>query len=194
MTRRSNPHHSAPAPRRAAWYAVVLAGLLTAVVACTPPTDGGVSGSTTPPTAPADLAHCPSPAPGQVRVAVVVDTTGLAGAGSSSVVCVVVAAGSTGATALAARATRRGVTGPRYNSSGRVCAIDGAPGAPACGSPAANGFSYWAYWIGGSTRTYATVGPAGHGVVDGSVEGWRWVPSGTAAAPAASPSFVTLTS
>ena len=31
-------------------------------------------------------------------------------------------------------------------------------------------------------------------VVDGSVEGWRWISSGTPVGPAASPSFAALTS
>jgi hypothetical protein len=170
---------------------VIAASLL--IVACTPADGGGTTGSTTT-TAPANLAHCPTPAPGQVRVAVVVDTSGLAGAGTSSVVCVVVASTATGATALAARAARLGIAAPRYNASGLLCAIDGLPAAPACGSPVGNGFAYWSYWTGGPSWTYATFGPAGHGVFEGDVEGWRWVPSGTAPAPQASPSFVTLTS
>jgi hypothetical protein len=164
-----------------------------ALIGCTPTSTGGGTGSTTTTTAPADLAHCPSTGAGQVRVAVVVDATGLASS-TPPVVCVAVAAGSTGATALVARAVRLGSPLPRYNSSGLLCAIDGAPAAPACGTPASSGFAYWSYWIGGSTWTYATVGPAGHGVSDGDVEGWRWVPSGTATAPGTSASFATLTS
>jgi hypothetical protein len=166
---------------------------MTAIAACTPTDTGGSTGSTTTTTAPTGLAHCPTPAAGQVRVAVVVDATGLASS-TPSVVCVDVASGSTGATALVARAIRLGTALPRYNSSGLLCAIDGVPAAPACGSPTGGSFAYWSYWLGGTAWSYANVGPAGHGVVDGSVEGWRWVPSGTAVAPQTSPSFATLTS
>jgi len=170
-----------------------VAGALLAVAGCMTPPAGGGTGSTTTTTTPADLAHCAAAAVGQVRVAVVVDTTGI-GSSTPSVVCVVVAAGSTGATALVARAVRLGTPLARYNSSGLLCAIDGAPAAPACGTPASNGFSYWSYWLGGSAWTYATIGPASHGVFDGDVEGWRWVPSGAAAAPGTSASFAALTS
>jgi hypothetical protein len=175
--------------------AVALAA--TALVACTPPPSGGGSGTTT--TAPVDLRHCPTPSAGQVRVAVVVDASQLpGGAASPSVVCVVVASGSTGVAALGARATRLGTPMPRFNSSGLLCAIDGAPAAPACGVPAGGSFNYWSYWIGGGsptpTWTYSNLGPASRVMTDGAVEGWRFVAGGSNVAPNASPSFASLTS
>src|SRR5882724_3157486 len=79
----------------------------------------------------ADFHTCPAKGAGQVRVAIVVDARALGGA--QSVVCVVVASGSNGLTALRARATRIGTSPPRIGSSGLVCAIDDVPAAPACG-------------------------------------------------------------
>jgi hypothetical protein len=125
-------------------------------------------------------------------VAIVVEFGALSG--GTSVTCVVVGPGATGVTALAARAARLGTTPPRYNSSGLLCAIDGKPVAPACGTPNGGGFDYWSYWIGGSSWTYATVGPASRAMVDGTVEGWRFVTGGNNVAPATSASFATLTS
>ncbi len=43
---------------------------------------------------------------------------------------------------------------------------------------AASGYRYWSYWYanpGESAWTYGPVGPVGHPVDDGSVEGWRFV-------------------
>ncbi|MCC6226419.1 MAG: hypothetical protein IT195_08440 [Microthrixaceae bacterium] len=161
--------------------------------ACTPPTGGGGSATTTT-TPPTNWATCPAKGPGQVRVAVVIDSQELPGGSSSpSVVCVVVAQGSSGVTALSARATRIGAAQPRYNASGLLCAIDGAPAAPACGTPSGGGFLYWSYWIGGSNWTYANVGPAGRAMADGAVEGWRFISGGSPTAPTASPSFSALT-
>ena len=141
---------------------------------------------------PSDPSKCPSRGSGQVRVAVVVDARSLGA--STSVVCVVVPSGSTGATALRARADRLGTPRPRYNSDGLLCAIDGRPTAPACGNAGPNGYEYWSYWLGGSSWHYATVGPAGRRVADQSVDGWRFIPGGDNVAPNRSPSFSTLTS
>jgi hypothetical protein len=175
-----------------------LALATTALVACTPPPSGGGSGTTT--TAPTDLRHCPTRTAGQVRVAVVVDTSQLpGGAASPSVVCVVVASGSTGVAALGARAARLGTPAPRFNSSGLLCAIDGAPAAPACGVPSGGGFNYWSYWIGTTppsgvaTWMYSNVGPGSRAMADGAVEGWRFIAGGSNVAPNASPSFASLT-
>lgn len=167
------------------------------MAACTPPSSGGGGGgaTTTTTTPPPAANHCPTPATGQVRVAVVVDTSELSnGSSVPSVTCVVVAQGASGSAALAARAIRLGTPQPRYNQSGLLCAIDGAPAAPSCGTPSGNGFLYWSYWIGGSSWTYSNVGPAGRGMTDGAVEGWRFISGGAATAPAAPASFATLTS
>ncbi len=43
---------------------------------------------------------------------------------------------------------------------------------------AASGFRYWSYWYANPSEaawTYGPLGPAGHSVDDGSVEGWRFV-------------------
>ena len=48
--------------------------------------------------------------------------------------------------------------------------------APAEAAPSA--YRYWSYWYAGpsaSAWTYGPIGPAGHAVVDGGVEGWRFV-------------------
>jgi hypothetical protein len=180
-------------PIRAALAASVLATALTMAVACTPPATGGSGGTTT--TAPsADPAHCPTAGAGQVRVAVVVDFASLTGAAGSTVTCVVVPSGASGVSALAARATRLGTPAPRYNSSGLLCAIDGLPAAPACGTPNGGSFDYWSYWVGGSSWTYSTVGPGSRGMTDGAVEGWRFVSGGTNVAPRGASSFASLTS
>jgi len=125
-------------------------------------------------------------------VAVVVDATAF-GASTPSVVCVVVAQGASGITALAARAARLGTPAPRYSSSGLLCAIDGNPVAPACGQSGPNGYEYWTYWVGGgATWTFATVGPASRQMQDGTVEGWRFVAGGGALTPATSSLFAQL--
>lgn len=52
----------------------------------------------------------------------------------------------------------------------------GVVAAPAEASTSA--YRYWSYWYAGpsaSSWTYGPVGPAGHAVVDGGVEGWRFV-------------------
>ena len=181
---------------RALRSAVVAAALTTvAAASCTPPPTGGGSGTTTTTAPSSDPRHCPARGAGQARVAIVVDTTAVPGGGSTpSVTCVVVGPGASGVTALAARAARLGTPAPRYNSSGLLCAIDGRPVAPACGTPNGSGFDYWSYWIGGSSWTYATVGPAGRAMLDGTVEGWRFVTGGNNVAPGTSASFAALTS
>lgn len=141
---------------------------------------------------PPDPSTCPARSSGQVRVAVVVDARAVGAA--TSVVCVVVPSGSTGAAALQARATRLGTAAPRYNSSGLLCAIDGRPAAPACGQTGPNGYRYWSYWLGGSSWRYATIGPAGRTVSDQSVDGWRFIDGGAAVAPGTPSSFAALTS
>jgi hypothetical protein len=141
---------------------------------------------------PSDPSHCPTRGTNQVRVAVVVDARALGA--STTVVCVVVPTGSTGATALRARADRLGTPYPRYNSDGLLCAIDGRPAAPQCGKLGPNGYEYWSYWLGGSSWHYATVGPAGRTVSDQSVDGWRFIAGGSNVPPNRSSSFADLTS
>jgi len=134
---------------------------------------------------------CPTPGAGQVRVAVVVDAIAL-GSSVASVVCVVVNSGASGVAALQARATLLGQPAPRFDVSGLLCAIDGAPIVPHCGDVGPNGFEYWSYWSGGSSWTYATTGPATRHLGDGAVEGWRFAAGGPQVAPASSPSFAQL--
>jgi hypothetical protein len=141
---------------------------------------------------PPDYHTCPAKGAGQVRVAVVVDAPALGA--TTSVVCVVVASGSTGVTALRARATRLGTAPPRFNSSGLLCAIDGRPAAPACGVQGPNGYEYWSYWLGGTAWRYASIGPAGRTVQDQGVDGWRFLKGGTATPPNTASSFAALTS
>ena len=168
--------------RLATTIAVVVA-LGTLGAACTTTGGGGGGGG--------GGVACPTPAAGQIRVAVVVDAVAL-GSSVPSVVCVVVNNGATGVAALQARATLYGQPAPRFDISGLLCAIDGAPVAPACGDAGPNGFQYWSYWAGGSSWTYATTGPATRHLTEGSVEGWRFSPGGADVGPATSPTFAQL--
>lgn len=200
--------------RTARLTAVSLCATVVALVACTAPATVPSGSTTTAPapssttsttvsvtttttsastTVPAvNFAKCPSAAAGQVRVMVVVDATAF-GAAAPSIVCVVVAQGSSGITALAARAARLGTPAPRYSSSGLLCAIDSKPVAPACGQSGPNGYEYWTYWVGGTASwTFATVGPASRQMQDGTVEGWRFIPGGSVAAPGTSSLFAQL--
>jgi hypothetical protein len=181
--------------RGGALVAALAVAVSLAAAACTP-AGGGGGGSTgsTSSSVPTDYSACPTPGPGQVRVATVVQGAGLAGFAQPEVVCVVVAQGSSGLTALNARATRLGVPSVRLNGSGLLCAIGGLPSAPACGDVGPDGPEYWSYWLpdGSGGWTYAPVGPASRSMQEGAVEGWRWVPGGTAAAPVHSSSFNSL--
>jgi len=160
--------------RMATVLVLVVAGLMLG--ACDPP----------------DYAECPARGSGQVRVAVVVDARALDR--TTSVVCVVVASGSNGLTALRARATRIGTDPPRLGSTGLVCAIDGRPVAPACGESGPDGYEYWSYWLGGSSWRFAPIGPATRTVNDQTVDGWRFLAGGSAAPPNTPSSFAALTS
>ena len=173
------------ARRRLLGAAVAITAL--ALAGCAPDPGGGGGGST-------NLATCPTAAAGQVRVAVVVDATAFGAVSVPSVVCVVVSQGASGIAALNARAVRTGLPAPRFNASGLLCAIDGAPVAPACGQVGPNGYEYWSYWSGGASWQYAASGPASRQMQDGSVEGWRFTTGGTNQPPAAPSSFAALVS
>jgi hypothetical protein len=114
---------------------------------------------------------------GTIVVPVVVDTGGSSDAAEVS--CVSVPSGSNGAQVLAARAQLLGEPAPRYAESGLLCAIDGYP-ATGCGQASGTHYAYWAYYHGGSSWTYASVGPASWPVSAGDVEGWRFQPEGSA--------------
>lgn len=167
-------------PKRAA--AVLAAALITLAAACVPPTT------------PTDFSRCPTADAGQVRVAIVVDSSTLPGGSANpSVVCVVVPSGSTGVDALAARAARIGATPPRFGSSGLLCGIDGAPAAPDCGTLGPDGYQYWGYYVGGSAWDFAPVGPASRVMTDGTVEGWAFQNGSNGGDPRTSASFTALT-
>lgn len=121
----------------------------------------------------AEASSCSDAVPdGQVRVVVVVDPGAV---GSASAACLVVPAGTTGAQALARRAAELGVSVPRYNSSGLLCAIDGHP-ASGCGDRNGGGYLYWAYFSGTSgSWVYGNFNPFTRRLVDGDIEGWRFV-------------------
>ncbi|MEX1217992.1 MAG: hypothetical protein WEA11_05675 [Acidimicrobiales bacterium] len=122
----------------------------------------------------AEASSCAGPlAAGEIRVVLVVDGSDL-GKGSSAT-CLVVPAGTTGSQLLARRGSELGTGPPRYGSSGLLCAIDGAP-ALGCGDRSAGGFAYWAYFNGSSgSWTYGTINPFIKRLVDGDIEGWRYV-------------------
>lgn len=125
---------------------------------------------------------------GDIVVAVVVD---FGSPGDRVLVsCIAARPGTTGAEILSAQASQLSAPGPRYNSSGLLCAIDGFPES-GCGTQAGSHFAYWAYWHGGRTWTYAELGPAEWQITKGDVEGWRFEPDGSASpadpVPRASP-------
>jgi hypothetical protein len=113
----------------------------------------------------------------RIVIPVVVDLGGPSD--SAEVTCVSVPPGSDGAQVLVARAKILGVPAPRYNETGLLCAIDGYP-TTGCGLESGSHYAYWAYFHGGSSWTYADVGPAEWQVFAGDVEGWRFEPDGSA--------------
>ena len=168
-------------PRAAA--TVLVAAFVLFAASCAPPPSGGSPG----------LASCPTAGSGEIRVVVVVDLAAFS-SGPASTSCVVLPHGSNGIDALSARAQQLGTTMPRIAGSGLLCGIDGEPAAPACGELGPNGYEYWSYWFGGSDWDFATTGPASRVLVDGDVEGWRFVPGGSAQAPRTSSVFAELAS
>lgn len=121
----------------------------------------------------AEAASCSEAVPsGQIRVVIVVDPGAV---GGPSAACLVVPAGTTGAQALARRASDMGSAVPRYNGSGLLCAIDGYPGS-GCGDRNSSGYLYWAYFSGSSgSWVYGNFNPFTKRLVDGDIEGWRFV-------------------
>ncbi|MFN8050048.1 MAG: hypothetical protein U0Q22_01260 [Acidimicrobiales bacterium] len=157
---------------------VALAALAFAATAC--PVD---------PPAGTNYAQCPTAGAGQVQVAVV--TEGVP-ATSPQVVCVVVANGANGITALNARAARIGTEAPRiqhFSFGDLVCAIDGAPVAPDCGTTA----GYWHYSEGGASWTSSLAGASARVLHQGDVDGWNFLPDFGEAVPTHSSSFAVLT-
>ena len=140
-------------------------------------------GTVAPDTAPVTLHHareCASVRRASAATIVVPVVVDLGGASDQpEVSCVSVPAGSNGAEVLAARAKLLGVPAPRYAISGLLCAIDGYP-ATGCGQQNGTHYAYWAYFHGGASWTYASVGPASWSIVAGDVEGWRFEPDGSA--------------
>ena len=113
---------------------------------------------------------------GEIRVVLVVDSSDLGG--SSSATCLVVPAGTTGSQLLARRGNELGTGSPRYGSSGLLCAIDGLP-ATGCGDRNSGGYGYWAYFFDdGGNWDYGSNNPFSKRLVDGAIEGWRFVVGG----------------
>ena len=125
------------------------------------------------PAAAAPVDGCAAPmAETDVRVVVVVDP---GDGGPTSSACLVVPRGTTGSQVLARRAAMLGTAVPRYASSGLLCAIDGYPSS-GCGERGGTGFRYWAYFSGTSGDwRYGNFNPFTRRVVDGDIEGWRFV-------------------
>ena len=147
-------------PRTAAALAAVLGTVLFTMAVPLGARPGGVVAG---PSSSVTLRHarqCASVRRATARtivVPVVVDTGGPSD--TAEVACVPVPAGSNGAQVLAARAKLLHVPAPRYAESGLLCAIDGYP-ATGCGVQTGQYYAYWAYYHGGSSWTYASVGPA----------------------------------
>ena len=122
----------------------------------------------------ASASSCSGPlADGEIRVALVVDSSDVGGGASAT--CLVVPAGTTGSQLLARRGSELGTGSPRYGSSGLLCAIDGLP-TTGCGDRSSGGFEYWAYFNGSSgSWVYGNINPFTRRLSDGDIEGWRYV-------------------
>jgi hypothetical protein len=123
--------------------------------------------------------------PAVVRVAVVVDFGPRSGLSRRVVIrCLTVPRGSNGTDVLADVADAAAIATPSYAANGLLCSIDGYP-TGGCGTPTSNGIAYWSYWHGGTSWSYANVGPVAWTVRDGDVEGWRFdaASAGTSADP-----------
>jgi len=110
---------------------------------------------------------------GKVSVGLVVDFGSLPGAPGTDVgACASVDNAANGYAVL--QAAGRQI---RLDTSGLVCAIDGYPAGDDCGTRSPTGYRYWAYFYGDGSGgwTYASIGPGGHRVFAGSVEGWHFV-------------------
>jgi hypothetical protein len=125
-------------------------------------------------TVPAHLAK------GRIVVPLVVDFGGPNG--KVLITCVVTTPGGNGEQLLDDQAARLGYPQPSYCVSGLLWTIDGYPSSGCPANPGSDD-AYWAYFHGGTTWTYATVGPAEWKVSSGDVEGWRYEPAGKADAP-----------
>lgn len=113
------------------------------------------------------------------HVAVVIDFGERSGVSPEVVIrCLRASAGENGSEVLAAATRDLGIAAPSYADSGLLCAIGGYPSS-GCGTPSGHGYTYWSYWHGGATWSYANVGPAEWPVRTGDVEGWRFENPGT---------------
>ena len=124
-------------------------------------------------------AHVPKD---RIVVPLVVDFGGANG--TVLVTCVVTAPGVSGEQVLEDQAGRLRYAQPSFCASGLIWTIDGYPGSTCPANPASDN-AYWAYWHGGKTWTYSSVGAAGWTISRGDVEGWRFEPDGKANAPRA---------
>ena len=111
-------------------------------------------------------------------IAVVVEFGSGQGLPASFALCVKEPSGATDAQALTDALVSQGLPAPTYSSAGLLCTSAGYP-STGCGARAPGGYSYWAYFHGGSSRwTYATDGPAERRADPAVPEGWRFEPSG----------------
>ena len=124
-------------------------------------------------------AHVPK---GRIVVPLVVDFGGANG--TILVTCVVTAPGVSGEQVLEDQAARLRYAQPSFCPSGLIWTIDGYPGSTCPANPASDN-AYWAYWHGGKTWSYSSVGAAGWTISKDDVEGWRYEPDGKASAPRA---------
>ena len=118
---------------------------------------------------------CATPPRWEIAVVVVIDFGELLPGASTSVACVVVSEGVTGAAVLHQRARDLGTPPPRYDTSGLLCALDGLP-ENGCGERDGDRYLYWSYWQGdGDGWTYSQVGPAQRKANPSVTEGWHFV-------------------
>jgi hypothetical protein len=126
---------------------------------------------------------------GGVPVAVVIEFGPRSRIRPSVVVkCLKVRPGSSGADVLTEVASLEQLPAPTYAPSGLLCSIDGYP-TNGCDDESGANYAYWSYWHGGSTWSYANVGPAEFTVTAGDVEGWRWQPGGNGSSADPAPSL-----
>ncbi len=116
----------------------------------------------------------------ELAVAVVIDFGPTAGISPTVLIkCLHVRPGTNGTDVLVSVLHEVHAAAPTYNDSGLLCSIAGYPH-DGCGTFTASGYAYWSYWHGGTSWSYANVGPAEWTLPDLDVEGWRFEPHGHA--------------
>ena len=192
MRRRSGPEPGLPARARAralvASAAVACAAVAGSTAAGATTTAGVTSHGSTARQASSGSSACA--ADGTQHVAVVIDfgdVASIAGSpGGVGVVCLPLARHESSTAALFAASAQLGWPAVR-SDGGFICAIDGYP-RTGCAVRQGARYIYWSYWKGSpSGWNFSNVGSDGSRAACGTVEGWRFIDSASAAAADATP-------